>query len=63
MFGDDFSFKFPELDVNFKDIDIIEHDKSTLDKINRYLDEDMQHQDFLISRLLEFERKLDLTYS
>lgn len=59
MFEDEFPFKLPDLDLNFKDIDIVGFDKSTVDKINEYLDDDMRKQDLFIRRLLEFERKLD----
>lgn len=56
---DEFSFKFPELDLNFKDIDMSALDKSTLSKIHEYLDNDIQEQGSLIKRLMEFERRID----
>lgn len=62
MFEDDFSFKFPELDLNFKDIDVTVTDKSTIDKINEYLDNDIKEYDNLIRKLLDFEKKLDFIH-
>lgn len=60
MSEDEFSFKFPDLDLNFKEIDVMDIDKNTITKINQYLDNDIQEQDLFIKRLLEFEKKLDL---
>lgn len=59
MLEDEFSFKFPELDLNFKDIDMSTVDKSTLSKIHEYLDNDIQEQNHLIKKLEEFERRID----
>lgn len=60
MLEDEFSFKFPELDLNFKDIDVSTPDMPILDKIHEYLDSDIQEQTLLIKRLTEFERKIDM---
>lgn len=60
MENDDFSFKFPEFD--FKDFEVPAINKSTLDKIHEYLDADIQDQNLLLQKLIEFERKLDTFY-
>lgn len=59
MFEDEFPFKFPDLDLEFKEIDTAAADKSMLVKINEYLDNDIRDQELLIKRLMEFEKKLD----
>lgn len=59
MFEDEFSFKFPELNLDFGEIDKKEYSKSTLEKIFEYLDEDIEEQNLLLKKLLDFERKLD----
>ena len=60
MFEEEFSFKFPELNLNFEDIEKKDYDKSTIEKIYEYLDEDIAEQDVLLKRLLDFEKKLDM---
>lgn len=59
MLEDEFSFKFPELNFDFKDIDT-DHkiDVNILNKIYEYLDNDIKEQDAFIRMLLEFEKKL-----
>jgi hypothetical protein len=59
MFEEEFNFKFPELKIDFEDIEPKEYDKTTIQKINEYLDEDIADQDLLLKRLIEFERKLE----
>lgn len=60
MFEEEFSFKFPELNLEFEEIDKKDCNKDTINKIFEYLDNDIAEQDLLIKRLLEFERKLDM---
>lgn len=57
--NDDFSFKFPDLDLSFKDIDIPTVDNPTLTKIYEYLANDIEEQNILIHKLLELEKRLD----
>lgn len=61
MLEDEFTFKFPDLNLDFEEIDKNENSKSTdtLNKIYEYLDEDIEEQDILLKKLLDFERKLD----
>ena len=59
MFEDEFSFKFPELKLDFEEIDKKNYSKTTIDKIFEYLDEDIEEQNLLLKKLLDFERKLD----
>ena len=61
MLEDEFTFKFPDLNLDFEEIDKNENSKSTdtLNKIYEYLDEDIEEQDILLKKLLDFERRLD----
>lgn len=54
---EEFSFKFPELDL--RDIEGAGAETETLKKINEYLDRDMEGYDSLLYKLKEFERKID----
>lgn len=63
MYEDNFSFKFPDLDLNLKDINLDKANDDTIKKINEYLDNDILEQDLLIKKLDEFEKLLDLRRS
>lgn len=58
MKEDEFSFKFPELDLSFQDI-AIPCESSKIAKIHEYLDKDIAEQDILIGKLMILEKKLD----
>lgn len=53
---EEFTLKFPDLNFNLNEIII---DKSTVEKIHEYLQNDIEEQDLLIKKLIEFEKKLD----
>lgn len=66
MQDDEFSFKFPDLDFGtFTDGEPAKHPdmaRSTLGKINEYLDKDIEDQLLLLDRLREFEQRLDRAF-
>lgn len=59
MKDDEFSFHFPELDLNIKDYESTSLESSTLEKIYEFLDNDIEQQNKLIFKLKKFECKLD----
>ena len=57
MDDDEFSFKFP--DIDFKSMDCTDMNRETINKINEYLDKDIEDQLVLLQKLREFEKRID----
>lgn len=57
MDDSEISFKFPELESELGETDDVH--ANSLERINEYLDQDIEDQMLLLKRLRDFERKLD----
>ena len=60
MNDENFSFKFPEFDFDFKSLSNNDLAVENIEKINEYLNLDLEEQDILLNKLKEFEQKLDM---